>query len=44
MRSKIHQNHNNAYPYASHNLQQQQQRAGDWKCVVCFNVNFSFRN
>lgn len=22
----------------------QQQRAGDWKCVICCNVNFAFRN
>jgi hypothetical protein len=22
----------------------QQQRAGDWKCVICYNVNFAFRN
>jgi hypothetical protein len=21
----------------------QQQRAGDWKCVICYNVNFAFR-
>lgn len=21
-----------------------QHRAGDWKCVICYNINFSFRN
>lgn len=22
----------------------QQQRAGDWKCVICANINFAFRS
>lgn len=25
-------------------IQPQQQRVGDWRCVICSNINFAFRN
>lgn len=52
MRTKQYQNPMSQYPQAPQQPVQQpqycqfpqQQRAGDWKCVVCCNINFSFRN
>lgn len=26
------------------NQSNNQQRAGDWQCVICHNLNFAFRN
>ena len=42
MRAKIQQNSNILYP----TVQQysQQHRVGDWRCVICMNINFAFRN
>ena len=52
MRTKQYHNPMSQYPQAPQQPVQQpqycqfpqQQRAGDWKCVVCCNINFSFRN
>lgn len=52
MRTKYQQAHNPSYPHPGQQSMQQpqhyqfpqHQRAGDWKCVVCSNINFSFRN
>lgn len=41
MKYKGNQNWQSLYGY---NQYPQQQRVGDWKCVICFNVNFAFRN
>lgn len=39
--------HYNQYPltqYQQHPQYPQQHRAGDWKCVICANINFAFRS
>lgn len=43
MRAKPHQNPNILYPPVQQ-YPQQQHRVGDWRCVICFNINFAFRN